>query len=323
MRCGSTTAARRRGGPTPFEQVNQRIYQRPVLPFGTPVWLRRPDALLQTKLELHWNAGLWLGRLALGDENIAITDQGIIMSRTCRPMPAGAIQDMTKFLEQLDWGLPTKGHPSKLPSVRMKAVPGAEFTAPPGVMRGRPGTVQLHQYYAECGRTPGCAACQYGASGRAHSSACNTRRREWLGSKIQEQKEQRAQEMKEKKEKKRVAEEAMPELAPEEKVMRRLRGKQMKWAREEDGGDLREEKKHVMMEPDSGDVGMKEAEEEEQGPPWVKVTPQAKTVATPVVVPSSSDELMSEPEASSVLQHPMSCRGHSTGDARRQSSRTR
>ena len=85
--------------------------------------MRRPDALLQAKLELRWNAGLWLGRLALGDENIAITDQGIVVSRTCKPMPAGAIQDMTKFLEQLDWGLPTKGHPSKLPSVRMKAVP--------------------------------------------------------------------------------------------------------------------------------------------------------------------------------------------------------
>lgn len=125
----------RRGGSTPFEQVNQRSYQRPILPFGTPVWLRRPDALLQTKLELRWNAGLWLGRLALGDENIAITDQGIVVSRTCRPMPAGAIQNMTKFLEQLDWGLPTKGHPSKPPPVRMKAVLGAEFTAPPGVMR--------------------------------------------------------------------------------------------------------------------------------------------------------------------------------------------
>ena len=103
------------------------------------------------------------------------------------------------------------------------------------------------------------------------------------------------EEMKEKKEKKRLAEEAMPELAPEEKVMRRLRGKQAKRAREEDGGDLREEKKkHEVMEPDSGDVGMKEAEEEEQGPPWVKVTPQAKTVAMPVVVPGSPDELMSE-----------------------------
>lgn len=49
--------------------------------------------------------------------------------------------------------------------------------------------------------------------------------------------------------------------------MRRLRGKQTKRAREEDGGNLREEKKkHEMMEPDSGDVGMKEAEGKNKDP---------------------------------------------------------
>ena len=226
------------------------------------------------------------GDLALGDENVAITNKGIIVSRTCRPMPTGAIQDMPKFLEQLDWGLPAKGHPSKLPSVRMKGPPGAEFTASPGVMRGRPGTVQLHQYFAECGRTPGCAACQYGAAGRAHSNACNTRRREWLSGEIMDQAEKRAEEVKKKR---RAAEEELQGPEPEEKVMRRLRGRQAKRGREEDAEGLRGERKREMMEPDL-DAEMKEAEKEEEGPQWVRVTP----LTTPVVVPSSSDELMNE-----------------------------
>eukprot|EP00972_Heterocapsa_arctica_P101147 14908678-Heterocapsa_arctica.AAC.1 len=72
---------------TPYEQVNQRSYHRPVLPLGTPVYVRRSDALLRPKLDARWIPGLWLCRHAAGDEHIVITELGMITSRTCKPMP--------------------------------------------------------------------------------------------------------------------------------------------------------------------------------------------------------------------------------------------
>eukprot|EP00972_Heterocapsa_arctica_P066840 9863180-Heterocapsa_arctica.AAC.1 len=107
----------RRNGVTPYEQVNHRSYNRPVLPFGTLVCVRRPDALLKPKLEARWIYGLWLGRQVSGDEHIVITAQGMLTSRTCKPMPLTSNPDLKAFIAKLDWGSIAVRQPNKLPSV--------------------------------------------------------------------------------------------------------------------------------------------------------------------------------------------------------------
>ena len=97
---------------------------------------------------------------------------------------------MPEFLKALKWNL-AREFPEhrEAPEVgRPVAAPGAsanpdesvrEQTVPPRPERGRPYIVELRQFQRECGRTPGCPACEVQAAGHHHTPVCLSRRGAW------------------------------------------------------------------------------------------------------------------------------------------------
>ena len=172
-------------GTTPFEQVPHRACTSRLLPFGTPVLVRRADALKWPKLEKRWLEGVWVGRRAESDEHVVATSDGLVAGRTCRVLPLTGPEDMLRVVRAVNWG-----------EVPLRTTSAAQGVPVPTSQRpkGRPDIRELREFQRELGRTPGCAACRLGARNRAHTVARRTLRREWLATRDLESHEKRPHE---------------------------------------------------------------------------------------------------------------------------------
>ena len=92
-------------GETAYGQLQGRPYRSPMLPFGTPVLLRRPGVLEQGKLEERWIDGLWLGRRHDSDEHVVATKEGIIAGRTVKRLDRDQL-NVVNLYRQIQWAAP-------------------------------------------------------------------------------------------------------------------------------------------------------------------------------------------------------------------------
>ena len=143
---------------------------------------RKNMALKQPKLEMRWLKGAWLGRSTQSGEHVVATAEGVKMCRTVKSLPQ-ADQSVEFVVSYIPKPEEDEDHEQNVhePTELIPPILGSgdvQRTA-----QGTPGHRMfraLREFQQQMGLTPGCSACDLGAGGRKHSSACKQRRAEFL-----------------------------------------------------------------------------------------------------------------------------------------------
>ena len=91
-----------RNGRTGYEIRNGQKFHSPLLEFGQPVMVKAPGADDHTlgKLEPRFIEGLWFGRCHTSNEHLVSTVDGMVRSRTVKPLKD---MDGTDLWKQHEW----------------------------------------------------------------------------------------------------------------------------------------------------------------------------------------------------------------------------
>jgi hypothetical protein len=153
-------------GKTAFERYTGRVYSGDLRQFGTVCLVRTPEATEQPKLLPRWIPGLYLGKTLKADTHIVGTENGVVISRSVKPLAqeahAGGFDTMVWFPWRLNAGAAQlQGHVHE------------------GEQAGdvRPPLTPMEEFLRLFGRTPGCAGCR--ESGQLHSDVCFRRFGNW------------------------------------------------------------------------------------------------------------------------------------------------
>lgn len=104
-------SVRRATGLTPFEATKRHPYRSKMVTFGFPCWLRIPGAEEPgRRIAPRWIQGLFLGRDTLSDENIGVTNEGIMRSRSLRCVTGISGEEKTSLWDSLVWTRQRKEH---------------------------------------------------------------------------------------------------------------------------------------------------------------------------------------------------------------------
>ena len=202
-------------GETPHKRQIGHDYSSPVLEFGETILARTPGQRTQNKLDSNWSSGIWLGRSGLSDEHIVCLEGKVLSCRTVRRTTAEqrwqldqlkkiqssynkVIMDQIKSnKEDMRYVHPDLELSKTLAAENeknMKKKPASdsqreEETDTKVDKRMSQASRTLAEFHMDCGHTPGCRACMYGASGRSHSKACKERKSAWSDMKTQKMEE--------------------------------------------------------------------------------------------------------------------------------------
>ena len=163
-------------GRTPFELAHGKPYRRVMLPFGECCQFMavKGSGARQTKLDVRWQRGVFVGILPRSDEAIVATPDGIRKARSIRREPESTRYDL-QFLNQtrgLLWELnPDGGSEGVLPA-GVSAEVNTDIPVAPPVTKTEQAhgakrvyiraAVELRKY----GYTPHCPACVVAQSGK-------------------------------------------------------------------------------------------------------------------------------------------------------------
>ena len=198
-------------GETPHKRQIGHDYSSPVLEFGETILARTPGQRTQNKLDSNWSSGIWLGRSGLSDERIVCMDGKVLSCRTVRRTTSEQrwqIEMLKKITNSyskviLDQIKSNKEdmrfvHPDMELSKTLNAQTSKATKKKPASdsqqeeesdkkveKRMSQASRTLAEFHVDCGHTPGCRACMYGASGRSHSKACKERKSAWADQKAQ------------------------------------------------------------------------------------------------------------------------------------------
>ena len=164
-------------GVTPYASLHQQPYTSQVCEFSEPVLIRLPSATSQPKFEARWQPGLWLGKLRQADSHLVGTPDGVVSSRTIRPMSSADV--MPSLFTQMTW---TPWRLRGTSEVIPQPTPSTTDASGANLRAGlAPSTLHAEAFEAflrECGPTPSCTGCREPGA-HSHNLGCWARRRAW------------------------------------------------------------------------------------------------------------------------------------------------
>ena len=122
-----------------------------------------------SEIAAKFDKGLWIGREMGSNEHLVSTSKGFVGARTVRLL-ASLIEEKDRLMAEHQW-TPWRPNQSFVEEeLERKTIPEDELGG-----GGSPNTRFLRGFQHAYGKTLGCTACESGAHGRAHSSACKAR----------------------------------------------------------------------------------------------------------------------------------------------------
>ena len=120
-------------GMTPYRAIHGKDYSAPIVPFGETILCKVPDLKSQSKARPRWYKCVFVGRLELNDQVVALTPNGAFTVRSMRRLPDLDEKELLDSVQGLPWA-PKTGKRTKVvadKSVIQPALPAQAPATPP------------------------------------------------------------------------------------------------------------------------------------------------------------------------------------------------